>query len=82
VKYHFTDMDGDRLAVFPAEVPGHKPGVNIKTDPDGSTLLAEDIPAFIQAVHDALAEAQTAVLESGIVALTITKEGVVDVFEP
>ena len=46
-RFHHTDVDGDRLLVTTADVPGHGPGVYFKTDPAGSTLLLGDLPAFI-----------------------------------
>lgn len=49
--YHHTDVDGDRLAVFDAVLPDGTRGINIRTDPNGSTLTESDIPAFLQAIE-------------------------------
>lgn len=45
-----TDVDGDRLAIFPAHVPGEGSGVNFRTDPRGSTVLVEDIPYLVERI--------------------------------
>lgn len=50
--YHHVDVDGDRLALNPARLPDGRTGVNITTDPSGSTLLLADIPAFIEALQE------------------------------
>lgn len=45
--YQHVDVDGDRLRFAPAHVPGHGPGVYFRTDPNGSTVLIEDLAAII-----------------------------------
>lgn len=49
--YHHTDVDGDRMGVYPAVLPDGRRGVNFRTDPAGCTVLAEDLPALIEALN-------------------------------
>lgn len=48
--YTYTDVDGDRLAVFGADIPGKGKGVNLRTDPSGCSVPAEDAPALARAI--------------------------------
>lgn len=48
--YSYRDVDGDRLAVFTADIPGQGRGVNIRTDPHGCSIPAEDVPALVRAI--------------------------------
>lgn len=50
-RYHHVDVDGDRLAIFPAVLPDGRRGVNFRTDLRGSTVLKEDLPALIEALN-------------------------------
>lgn len=53
--YTFTDVDGDRIGVWPANIPGVGRGVNIRTDRLGCSIPRGEVEAFIQAVRDAAA---------------------------
>ncbi|WP_063735591.1 hypothetical protein [Streptomyces sp. RTd22] len=46
-RYHHTDVDGDRLLITTADIPGTGPGVYFKTDPNGSSVPVADLPALI-----------------------------------
>ncbi len=46
-RYHCTDVDGDRLPIAPADVNG-QPDVHFKTDPQGSSVLLDDLPALLE----------------------------------
>lgn len=48
--YRYTDVDGDRLSVFPADIPGKGEGVNIRTTHDGASIPVSDIPKLILAL--------------------------------
>jgi hypothetical protein len=50
--YKYNDVDGDRLAIFPALIPGVGPGVNIRTDPQGCSIPEGEIPGLIKALQD------------------------------
>lgn len=53
--YQFTDVDGDRIGVWPADIPGVGRGVNIRTDRLGCSIPRDEVEAFIQAVRGAAA---------------------------
>lgn len=53
--WKFTDVDGDRIGVWPAVIPGVGRGVNIRTDRLGCSIPLGEVDAFIQAVRDAAA---------------------------
>lgn len=56
--YKHKDPDGDRIAVFDADIegPGYDlgPGVNIRTDPSGSSITDAEIPNLIKALQEYL----------------------------
>lgn len=52
VLFRHVDVDGDRLAVFDANIPGQGLGINIRTDPNGSSLPIAEIPVLIAALRD------------------------------
>jgi hypothetical protein len=55
-RYRHTDIDGDRLLISTAVMPGNVPGVYFRTDPKGSSVPVEDLPALIaqlQVIADA-----------------------------
>lgn len=56
--YTFTDVDGDRIGVWPAVIPGVGRGVNIRTDRLGCSIPLGEVEAFIQAVRDAAANTE------------------------
>ena len=49
-EYQYTDVDGDRLAVFGADIPDKGKGVNVRTDPRGCSVPAADAPDLARAV--------------------------------
>ncbi|MFG3050352.1 hypothetical protein ACGFZP_05260 [Kitasatospora sp. NPDC048239] len=48
--WKYTDVDGDRIAVFTADING-TPGVYFRTDPNGSSIPLADLDAFVDAVR-------------------------------
>lgn len=48
--YRYKDVDGDRLAVFTADIPGKGNGVNVRTDRPGCSVPTADAPALARAV--------------------------------
>jgi len=56
VLWRHTDVDGDRLLVSTAEVPGHGRGVYFRTDRMGSGVPLADIPALIAVLTAAIEE--------------------------
>jgi hypothetical protein len=64
-RYAHTDIDGDRLLISTALMPGNVPGIYFRTDPNGSSVPLADLPALIaqlQVIADASkAEAEEAV---------------------
>lgn len=48
--WKYTDVDGDRIAVFTADING-TPGVYFKTDANGSSIPLADLEQFIGAVR-------------------------------
>lgn len=55
--FQYRDIDGDRLAVFTAQIPNQGPGVNIKTDPRGCSVPLSRLEEFIAGVRDTGREA-------------------------
>ena len=53
----YTDVDGDRFAVFTSHIPDVGPGVNIRTDPDGCGIPLADIPALVTGIVTAAQQA-------------------------
>jgi hypothetical protein len=49
--WKYTDIDGDRIAVFTANIEG-TPGVYFRTDPNGAAIPLADLEAFIAAVRE------------------------------
>lgn len=54
--FKYTDGEGDRIAVFTADIDGI-PGVYFRTDPNGCAMPLADLEAFISAVRDKASEA-------------------------
>lgn len=55
-RYAHTDIDGDRLLISTALLPGNVPSVYFRTDPNGSSVLLADLPGLIaqlQVISDA-----------------------------
>lgn len=61
--YKYSDIDGDRLAVFPANILGTY-GVNIKTDREGCSLPDSEIPALISALQDYMSRRAKAITKA------------------
>jgi hypothetical protein len=45
--YKHTDIDGDRLLISTALYPDGTPGIYFRTDPNGSSVPLDDLPALI-----------------------------------
>lgn len=52
--FRYEDVDGDKLAVFDADIPGLGKGVNIRTSYDGCSLPMGDVPALIKVLTDVI----------------------------
>lgn len=66
--FKFTDVDGDRMSIFDADIPGTGPGVNIKTDRNGCSVPDYEIPelaASLQNYMSRRAKAITAAAKGG-----------------
>lgn len=48
--WHYADADGDRIALFTADING-TPGMYFRTDKNGCAVLLADIEALITAVR-------------------------------
>lgn len=55
----YEDVDGDKLALFTAVIPGVGAGVNIRTSPRGCSVAADDIEGLINALRVTLTLART-----------------------
>ena len=54
--YKHTDIDGDRLLISTALMPGNVPGIYFRTDPNGSSVPLTELPALmaqLQVIADA-----------------------------
>jgi hypothetical protein len=56
-KFHHTDVDGDRLLITTADIPGAGAGVYFGTDPSGSSVAVADIPNLIDRLREIAAAA-------------------------
>jgi hypothetical protein len=56
--YSFADVDGDRLMITTADIPGQGAGVYFRTDVTGSSVPVAEIPALIDRLRE-IAEAST-----------------------
>ncbi|WP_367138931.1 MULTISPECIES: hypothetical protein [Streptomyces] len=63
-RYHHTDVDGDRLLVTTAEIPGVGAGLYFRTDQQGSSLPLSDLPALIEQLTVIADAARTACEEN------------------
>ncbi len=61
-RYAHTDIDGDRLLISTALMPGNVPGIYFRTDPNGSSVPLADLPALIAQLQ-VIAEASQAEAE-------------------
>lgn len=57
-RYTHTDIDGDRLLIATALMPGNTPGIYFRTDPNGSSVPLTDLPALIAQLEVIRAAAQ------------------------
>lgn len=48
--YSYTDLDGDRLAVFTSVIPDLGAGINIRTDDAGASFPLADVPDLVEAI--------------------------------
>lgn len=58
-KYTHTDVDGDRLLISTALLPGNIPGLYFRTDPNGSSVLVADLPNLIAQLQVIASAAKT-----------------------
>ncbi|MEV8396323.1 hypothetical protein [Streptomyces niveus] len=58
-RYSHTDIDGDRLLISTALMPGNVPGIYFRTDPNGSSVPLADLPALIAQLQVIAAASQT-----------------------
>jgi hypothetical protein len=47
-RFHHTDVDGDRLLITTADIPGVGPGLYFRTDHDGSVVSIAELSALIE----------------------------------
>ncbi|MFF7184650.1 hypothetical protein ACFZAR_05325 [Streptomyces sp. NPDC008222] len=64
-RYSHTDIDGDRLLISTAVMPGNVPGVYFRTDPNGSSVPLADLPALIAQLQVIADAAQAEADEAG-----------------
>ena len=57
--WKYTDVDGDRIAVFTSDING-TPGVYFRTDPNGCSIPVADLEALIEAIRVTAKRAATA----------------------
>jgi hypothetical protein len=57
--FKHTDIDGDRLLISTALMPGNVPGIYFRTDPNGSSVPLADLSALIAQLQ-VIAEASQA----------------------
>jgi hypothetical protein len=53
--YRFTDVDGDKIAIFPATIPvdgKEVEGINIRTSPSGCSIPLSEIWDLISPLDD------------------------------
>lgn len=48
--FTYTDIDGDRAAIFTAVIPDLGAGINLKTDQFGCSIPLADVPALVEAI--------------------------------
>lgn len=51
-RYHHTDVDGDRLLITTADIPGLGHGVHFRTDQQGSSIPLDEIPALLDQLQE------------------------------
>lgn len=59
-RFHHTDVDGDRLLITTASIPGRGAGVHFRTDPNGSSVPVAEIPALIDRLREITEAAEDA----------------------
>ena len=57
--YRHTDVDGDRLLIGTAQIPGVGPGLYFRTDPNGSSVPIADLIDLIAHLQVLAATART-----------------------
>jgi hypothetical protein len=58
--WKYTDVDGDRIAVFTSDING-TPGVYFRTDPNGASIPLADLDAFIDVIRETAKRAAEAI---------------------
>ncbi|MYS15068.1 hypothetical protein GTW73_14045 [Streptomyces sp. SID4982] len=64
-RFAHTDVDGDRLLISTAVMPGNVPGIYFRTDPNGSSVLLADLPRLIAQLQVIADAAQAEADEAG-----------------
>jgi hypothetical protein len=60
-RWTYTDVDGDKAAMFTAKIPGVGAGIYLRASADGCSIAAEDVEDFITAIRATVAAAIEAV---------------------
>lgn len=63
-RYTHTDVDGDRLLISTALIPGDVPGVSFRTDPNGSSVPLADLPGLVKRLQVIAEASQAEALEA------------------
>jgi hypothetical protein len=63
--FKHTDVDGDRLLISTALMPGNVPGIYFRTDPNGSSVPLTDLPRLIAQLQVIADAAQAEANEAG-----------------
>lgn len=64
-RYAHTDIDGDRLLISTALMPGNVPGIYFRTDPNGSSVPLADLPQLVAQLQVIAEAAQAEAREAG-----------------
>lgn len=64
-RFAHTDVDGDRLLISTALMPGNLPGIYFRTDPNGSSVPLTDLPRLIAQLQVIADAARTEADEAG-----------------
>lgn len=58
--FHYVDVDGDRVLITTANIPGQGAGIHFRTDPRGSSIPVDrldELIAELRVIADAAREA-------------------------
>lgn len=62
--FHWNDVDGDRLLIAPADIPGQGAGIHFRTDPNGSSIPLDRLDELIGQLRVIADAARDAVQET------------------